>query len=96
MQRLLCLLAIFVLATIEINAQDDDKNVVIKHAKEEYAFVKGNATNPVTVKQDLSIAYLCNDYRTTIQVAEFYNDQVSLEKVKAIFQWVQDNVRYKD
>lgn len=63
------------------NAQDDDKNIVIKHAKEEYAFVKGNSSNPVKVKQDLAISYLCNDYRTTIQVAEFYNDQISLDDV---------------
>ena len=81
MQRPLCLLAIFAMATLQINAQDDDRNVVIKHAKEEYAFVKGNSTNPVKVKQDVSISYLCNDYRTTIQVAEFYNDQVSLDDV---------------
>jgi hypothetical protein len=64
-------------------AQDHDKNVVISKATESYAFVRGNKTNPVRVKQELSTRYACNDFRTALPIAEFYNDQVTLDDVEA-------------
>ncbi len=60
---------------------DDDKNVVISKSKREFKFVKGNAENPVQIKEKSSRLYTCNNYRTDIQVAEFYNGYESLDDV---------------
>jgi len=55
-------------------ASDEDKNIVISKARKEYRFVKGNAENPVQIKEESSRIYTCNSYRKDISVVEFYND----------------------
>lgn len=62
-------------------AQDEEKNIVIKEAQEEYQFVRGNSANPVQIKQTLNTMYLCKDFRTNLQVVEFYNDQLEVNDV---------------
>jgi Transglutaminase-like superfamily len=75
--------ALFVLSLLSKNAhtQDNDKNIVIQQAIEEYRFVKGNKENPVQVKQSMENSYLCNDYRTSIPVVEFYNNEIEINDV---------------
>ncbi len=77
-KRLFSLLLIFPLLTL---AQEEEKNVVLRSVKEEYDFIKGNREHPVKVRQELAYTYLCNDFRTTISVAEFYDEQVELNDV---------------
>lgn len=55
-------------------SSDEDKNIVISKARKEYRFVKGNAENPVQIKEESSRIYTCNSYRKDISVVEFYND----------------------
>ncbi len=78
-------LAIFFLGSILLfrnaTAQDNDKNISIKEAVEEYKFVKGNKDNPVQIKQTQEAVYLCNEFRTTITIAEFYDNQVEINDV---------------
>ena len=66
------------------NAQNEDKNIIIQHAVEEYRFVKGDKENPVKVKQESDAAYLCNDFRTSISLAEFYNNQVEINDIDMV------------
>src|SRR5258705_5496370 len=73
-------LAIFLLLQ-HTSAQEQDKNITIKEAVEEYKFVKGNKDNPVLVKQNMETVYLCNEYRTTIPIAEGYDSQVEINDV---------------
>lgn len=72
---------LFLYAAHSSAAQESDKNITIKNARESYRFVKGNSAHPVQVAQQLDITYFCNDYRTTVPVVEFYNDQVQLNDV---------------
>src|SRR6476469_934691 len=83
MFKSLSLLFLATCVTAGLLAQDVDKNIVIKNAQEDYRFVKGNGTNPVQVKQRLQTTYFCNDYRTSLPIVEFYNDQVQLNDVDA-------------
>lgn len=55
-------------------SSDEDKNIVISKSRKEYRFVKGNAENPVQIKEESSRIYTCNSYRKDIPVVEFYND----------------------
>lgn len=83
MKKVFVLLLVFGTAARMASAQEDDKNIVIKQAKEEYRFIKGNSTNPVKVKQESQVVYQCNAYRTSLPVVEFYNDQVEINEVAA-------------
>ncbi|NIG52108.1 transglutaminase family protein [Chitinophaga sp. Cy-1792] len=84
----------FLLYTKPIFAADDtDKNVTIANKEEQYEFVlSGEKDNPVNIRQDLKVAYLCNQYRTTIPFAEFYDDKSRIDEVKVYI----DNARRKD
>lgn len=66
---------------VALFAQDEEKNVVIESAREEYRYVKGNSANPVKIRQQLTANYLCTEYRTDVPVVEFYNDQMELNEV---------------
>jgi uncharacterized protein YegL len=55
-------------------SSDEDKNIVISKARKEFRFVKGNAENPVQIKEESSRIYTCNSYRKDISIVEFYND----------------------
>lgn len=74
---LLCLCA-----CIQVSAQDDDdRNITIESAHESYRFLKGDDNHPVFIRQELSTTYLCNKYRATIPVIEFYDDQLLIQDV---------------
>jgi hypothetical protein len=52
-----------------------DSNIVINAAKDVFEFVYDKSSNSVQVKEEISMNYLCNNYRSTIQVVQFYNDK---------------------
>ncbi|AWO01198.1 hypothetical protein DLD77_05580 [Chitinophaga alhagiae] len=60
-----------------------DKNIVISERKERYEFTKGDAKNPVWVKQYFSTTYRCNEFRGTIPYSTFYDDYSRVDDVKA-------------
>jgi Transglutaminase-like superfamily/Domain of Unknown Function with PDB structure (DUF3857) len=83
MNKLLILIAFFGY-TCTANAQTDDsdeKNVVISKYTREFRFIKGDATNPVQIKEESRREYTCNNYRTEILIAEFYNNIESIDDV---------------
>ncbi|RYD75859.1 MAG: DUF3857 domain-containing protein, partial [Sphingobacteriales bacterium] len=92
MKRIL-LMSICLIQAIFSNAQndDDDKNIVISNAKRSFKFVKGNSHQPVLVKEESDRTYLCNNYRTDVSVAEFYNDMQPIEEVSI---WVDGSKRH--
>jgi hypothetical protein len=61
-----------------------DSNVVVSDSKELYEFVWQKSQNSVQVKQNLTTSYLCNDFRTTIPIAEFYDNETSIDNVDFI------------
>jgi hypothetical protein len=80
--RTLWLTAILLAASLStLLAQEENKNISIKEATDEYRFVKGDKTNPVKIKQEMKTVYYCNDYRTSLTVAEFYNDKIEINDV---------------
>ena len=78
MQKIIALLWLLLLADTISSAQDPDKNIIIQEAVEEYRFVRGSKENPVEVKQTIETTYRCNDFRTSIPVVEFYNNQIEI------------------
>src|SRR3954471_24023439 len=58
-----------------------DNNITISSLTENYEFVKGNADHPVLVKEELSIAYKCNGFRTVIPFAELYDDYTTIDEL---------------
>jgi transglutaminase-like putative cysteine protease len=79
---------LFILAcpgfSFAVFAQHEEKNVVIDSAREEYRYVKGNGSNPVKVRQELTTTYLCTEYRTEVPVVEYYDGQMELNKVEVM------------
>jgi len=61
-----------------------DSNIVVSDSKELYEFVWQKSQNSVQVKQNLSTSYFCNDFRTTIPIAEFYDNETSIDNVDFI------------
>jgi len=61
-----------------------DSNIVVSDSKELYEFVWQKSQNRVQVKQNLSTSYFCNDFRTTIPIAEFYDNETSIDNVDFI------------
>jgi len=84
MKKVFLLNIILILLIKVSNAQNDDKNIIIQHAVEEYRFVKGDKENPVKVKQESDATFLCNDFRTSISLAEFYNNQVEINDIDMV------------
>lgn len=72
-------------------AADDQTNVSINAQQETYTFAKGGKDHPVTVQELLHTTYKCNEFRTSIPIVAFYNDQVAMGDVRA---WV-DGSRVK-
>jgi transglutaminase-like putative cysteine protease len=70
-------------ATMLRAQQEDHKNVVIDKLDQEIVFVKGDAGNPVNIRQTIKKSYRCNGYRTSISIAEFYNDKERIDEVSA-------------
>lgn len=81
MQKKPFIIVLLSLITFFSSAQDPDKNITIQEAKEEYRFVKGDKENPVQVKQTMETSYLCNDFRISIPIVEFYNKQIEVNDV---------------
>ncbi|MEP6713153.1 MAG: transglutaminase-like domain-containing protein [Ferruginibacter sp.] len=75
----LVLLTIF--QSLSAQTTDDDKNVVISKCSREFSFVKGNAADPVQVKEESNRTYTCNNYRTDIPIVEFYSDVTTVDDV---------------
>jgi hypothetical protein len=61
--------------------QTESKNISISSMKEKVEFEKGDKEHPVLVKHSIETVYLCNDFRTSTNIVEFYNDQVSIDDV---------------
>jgi hypothetical protein len=89
----LILLSFLVTVIQFLSAQnsDDDKNVVISKSTREFRFVKGNTEHPVQVKEESHRLYTCNNFRTDVQVAEFYND---IETVDDVTIYVNDSKKH--
>lgn len=62
-------------------AADKDTNVVISKASEFYEFVFNKKSGNVEIKQNMSTAYFCNSFRTSLYVVEMYNDQTTIDAV---------------
>jgi len=58
-----------------------DSAVTISTASEAYEFVYNSKSNSVQVKEKLSTTYTANVYQANIQVAEMFNNQVSINDV---------------
>ncbi len=79
----------FVIAGIFLSVQlclgaGKDSNVVISSSSENYSFYYNKKENTVNIKQDISTAYLCQSFRTSIPVIEFYDSRSSIDEVKII------------
>ncbi len=61
--------------------QSESKNISISSFKEKIEFEKGDKNNPVLIKHSSETVYLCNDFRTSTDIVEFYNDQESIDDV---------------
>ena len=62
-------------------AQTESKNISISSLKEKIEFEKGDKDHPVLIKHSYETVYLCNDFRTSSDMVEFYNDQESIDDV---------------
>ena len=63
-------------------AAQTDSNVVIANANLLYNFDYNKKDKAVNIKQELSTTYQCVNFRTSIQVAEFYDDKTDIDNVK--------------
>src|SRR3954465_7670679 len=92
MKKLILLSFLFTITQfLAAQNSDDDKNVVISKSTREFKFVKGNAEHPVQVKEESHRLYTCNNFRTDVQVAEFYND---IETVDDVTIYVNDSKKH--
>ena len=55
---------------------------LISSLKETYEFVNPKKSSQIDVVQKSSTTYLCNNFRTTIPVAEFYDDKSRIDNVE--------------
>ncbi len=74
------LLAVLLLAQ-QAFSQADSKNITIASLKEKIDFEKGDKDHPVLIKQSIETVYACNEFRTSTDVVDFYNDQESIDHV---------------
>ena len=58
-----------------------DSNIVISSSKDVYEFVYDKSSNSVEVKETLATNYLCNNFRSSLQVVEFYNNEETIDNV---------------
>jgi hypothetical protein len=75
------ILFLAILMTKSVFAQTETKNITISSLKEKIEFEKGDKDHPVLIKHSVETIYLCNDFRTSIDNVEFYNDQESIDDV---------------
>ncbi|WP_207495066.1 transglutaminase-like domain-containing protein [Aridibaculum aurantiacum] len=81
---LLTITSLFYLAPLFAGPADKDTNVVISSKKEAYLFEYNKKQQRVEVNEKTNTIYLCNQFRTTVPVVEFYNDQTAINDVKII------------
>src|SRR5689334_16720922 len=67
---------------INAYATKADSNIVIASARVDYNFEYNRKSNQVNIQQQSTTTYLCNSYRTTIPITEFYDDRSSIDEVK--------------
>jgi len=79
---LLLILLAFGFKAIAGNTTAKDSNIVISNCKEVYEFVYDKPSNSVQVKESLSTTYRCNDFRSSLPIAEFYNAQMRIDAVE--------------
>lgn len=92
MYKTLLLILSFICFSSALSAQNNEKNIEIKSAREEYRYAVG-VGNPVMVQQDLTTDYLCTGYRTDVAIVEFYNDKVVRFKLKASLAYTPRDLR---
>jgi len=61
--------------------QTESKNITISSLKEKIEFEKGDKEHPLLIRHSSETVYLCNDFRTSNQIMEFYNDETSIDDV---------------
>lgn len=82
--RYLCLLLVCLCLNYGTVAfAQEDKNITITSQKDQYEFVTGDKENPVHINQYSEVTYHCNQFRTSIQYVEFYDDKSTIDEVRA-------------
>jgi hypothetical protein len=59
-----------------------DSNIVISSAKNSYEFFYNKKSAEVNIQETSTTTYLCNSFRASIPVVEFYDDKTSINDVK--------------
>ena len=73
------LIAAFPLFIVAQNTGEDNNNIVLSNVSRTFQFVKGNRDHPVQVREESQRTYYCNNYRSDVQVVEFYNDNETID-----------------
>lgn len=76
-----CIVSIFFSFAAIANTTAKDSNIVINSAKEVYEFVYDKSSNSVQVKENITTNYLCNDFRSSLPIVEFYNTETVIDDV---------------
>ena len=97
------LFLIFSYFALIVNSQTKDDNIIITDKEESYTFIVEKAK--VYVKETSVTDYLCTQMSSSINVAEFYNEKSTIDKVqiKGVFgitpqyaTYKSDNIFYSD
>ncbi len=72
---------VMLLMTQFVFAQTESKNITISSLREKIEFEKGDKEHPVLIRHNVETVYLCNEFRTSNDIVEFYNDQESIDDV---------------
>ena len=80
-QLLLITILVFACKNSWANLPGKDSNVVISSSKEYYEFGFSKRNNMVQVTEKLNTVFYCSAYRTTVPVAEFYDERTSIDNV---------------
>lgn len=75
------LLTLFLKISAQEDSQSPQKNIVISNSTIEYRFVTGNSDHPIQIKMESRQVFKCESYRTTMPVAEFYNNYETIDDV---------------
>ena len=69
------------LSVNQLMAQTEDKNIVIESKTDDFNFEKVKGDHPVEIKEKELDTYRCNDYRTSIEFGEGYNEQETIDDI---------------
>lgn len=78
---LFTLLLYFIQAYATNNNNTKDSNIVISSCTDVFEFVYDKPSDAIQVKESLTLNYTCNNYRSTIPIAQFYNDRTTIDDV---------------